>query len=71
MIKTIENPPEVWDILKKLFQVTLSFAKAQIEAGADIITIADHATRDLYSPYSNPLYVSESDRIINNTTFRY
>ena len=52
LIKTIEKPLEVKDILRKLCEVTLKFAKAQIEAGADIVTIADHATRDLCSPDS-------------------
>jgi len=57
LIKTIESPREVKDILKKLSQITLTFAKAQIEAGADIITIADHATRDLCSPDSYKEYL--------------
>ena len=52
LIKTIDNPDEVKDILKKLSGITVKFAEAQIEAGADIITIADHATRDLCSPES-------------------
>jgi len=52
LIKTIDDPQEAKDILNKLIQVPLKFAKAQIEAGADIITIADHATRDLCSPES-------------------
>jgi MtaA/CmuA family methyltransferase len=50
LIKTITNPDEVRDILKKLIEVTLRFADAQIKAGADIITVADHATKDLCSP---------------------
>jgi [methyl-Co(III) methanol-specific corrinoid protein]:coenzyme M methyltransferase len=50
LIKTIDNPGEVRDILRKLSEVTVKFAEAQIEAGADIITLADHATRDLCSP---------------------
>jgi [methyl-Co(III) methanol-specific corrinoid protein]:coenzyme M methyltransferase len=50
LIKTITNPGEVNDILKKLTEITLKFADAQIEAGADIITVADHATKDLCGP---------------------
>jgi len=50
LIKTITNPVEVHDILNKLTKVTLRFADAQIQAGADIITVADHATKDLCSP---------------------
>src|SRR4030043_1018776 len=47
LIKTIDNPSEVQDILRKLSEVTLLFADAQVNAGADIITVGDHATMDL------------------------
>ena len=50
LIKTQDNPSEVKDILRKLSEVTLLFADAQINAGADVLTIADHATMDLCSP---------------------
>jgi [methyl-Co(III) methanol-specific corrinoid protein]:coenzyme M methyltransferase len=36
--------------MEKLMPVTLMFARAQIEAGADCLLVADHATRDLCSP---------------------
>ena len=52
LIKTITGPDEVNDILNKLKSITIKFARAQIDAGADIITVADHATRDLCSPDS-------------------
>ncbi len=52
LIKTITDPIEVRHILDKLSKVTIKFANAQVEAGADIITVADHATRDLCSPQS-------------------
>ena len=50
LIKTIDAPGELRSILGKLMEVTLRFADAQIKAGADVITVADHATRDLCSP---------------------
>jgi [methyl-Co(III) methanol-specific corrinoid protein]:coenzyme M methyltransferase len=50
LIKTITEPDEVKRILEKLLPVTLEFARAQIEAGADCLLLADHATRDLCSP---------------------
>ena len=50
LIKTIDAPNELRSILGKLMEVTLRFADAQIKAGADVITVADHATRDLCSP---------------------
>jgi len=37
-------------ILDRLLPVTIAFAAAQIEAGADCILLADHATRDLCGP---------------------
>ena len=50
LIKTITSPKEVKDILNRLSKITVKFANAQVEAGADIITVADHATKDLCSP---------------------
>ncbi len=50
LIKTITDREEVKSILSKLSEITLEFARAQIDAGADVITVADHATRDLCSP---------------------
>jgi [methyl-Co(III) methanol-specific corrinoid protein]:coenzyme M methyltransferase len=52
LINTIENPDYVDTCLDAFCAVTAEFAGAQLEAGADIITIADHATRDLVSPES-------------------
>jgi [methyl-Co(III) methanol-specific corrinoid protein]:coenzyme M methyltransferase len=50
LIRTITEPDEVKRILEKLLPVTIQFAKAQLDAGADCILVADHATRDLCSP---------------------
>ncbi len=50
LIKTVTEPDEVKRIIEKLLPVTLAFAKAQIDAGADCLLVADHATRDLCSP---------------------
>lgn len=36
--------------MRKLIEVTVAFANAQIDAGADTICLADHCTRDLCSP---------------------
>jgi len=46
----ILSPDKVKLFLDKLKEVTIMFGKAQIKAGADAITIADHATGDLISP---------------------
>ncbi len=50
LIGTIDDPDNTRRILEKLTPVTVAFANAQFEAGADCICLADHATRDLCSP---------------------
>ena len=50
LMDTILDPDKVRRFLDKLKVVTLLFAQAQIEAGADAICLADHATGDLVSP---------------------
>lgn len=49
LMMTIDDPAQVGDILRRLQPVAVLFAKAQLEAGADAITLADHATGDLVS----------------------
>lgn len=50
LIGTIDDPAATRRILDALLPVTIAFAQAQIDAGADCILLADHATRDLCSP---------------------
>jgi [methyl-Co(III) methanol-specific corrinoid protein]:coenzyme M methyltransferase len=50
LIGTLDDPDQTRRILDRLLPVTLRFARAQIDAGADCILLADHATRDLCSP---------------------
>ena len=50
LIGTIDDPDQTHRILERLLEVPLAFARAQIDAGADCIVLADHATRDLCSP---------------------
>lgn len=50
LIETITDPPMVKEFLDKFKEISIKFAEAQLEAGADIITIADHITADLASP---------------------
>ena len=59
LIQTITDPDEVKRILEKLLLVTLQFAQAQLDAGADCLLLADHATRDLCSPDSYREFLSE------------
>jgi [methyl-Co(III) methanol-specific corrinoid protein]:coenzyme M methyltransferase len=50
LVNTLLNPDMIFRTIDKLKQVTLWYAQAQIQAGADCLLIADHATRDLCSP---------------------
>ncbi|MDP7636181.1 MAG: uroporphyrinogen decarboxylase family protein [Phycisphaerae bacterium] len=50
LITTIEDPDKTRRILQRLIPVTVQFANAQIDAGADCVLLGDHATRDLCSP---------------------
>jgi MtaA/CmuA family methyltransferase len=59
LIKTITEPDEVKRILEKLLPVTVQFARAQLDAGADCILLADHATRDLCSPRTYEKFLQE------------
>jgi [methyl-Co(III) methanol-specific corrinoid protein]:coenzyme M methyltransferase len=50
LMGTLDDPAGTREIIERLTPATLAFARAQIEAGADCILLADHATRDLCSP---------------------
>ncbi len=50
LIATITEPDAVKRAMRRLIEVTVRFGRAQIDAGADALTLADHATRDLCRP---------------------
>jgi len=50
LINTLLKPDAVRRAMDRLKEVTVEFALAQIEAGADALCLGDHATRDLCSP---------------------
>lgn len=50
LLWTLTDPNKVRQFLDRLKEVTITFAKAQLQSGADIVVIADHATGDLVSP---------------------
>lgn len=52
LLDTIENPDKVKQFLDLLKEVSVAFANAQLESGADVITLADHLTGDLLGPYA-------------------
>jgi [methyl-Co(III) methanol-specific corrinoid protein]:coenzyme M methyltransferase len=49
LMMTIDEPIKAAECLRRLKEVTVAFALAQISAGADAVTVADHATGDLVS----------------------
>ncbi len=59
---TIKDPPKVHAILDRLKEVTVIFARAQIEAGADALTLGDHITADLIRPDAYPTFLAEIHR---------
>jgi [methyl-Co(III) methanol-specific corrinoid protein]:coenzyme M methyltransferase len=50
LMATLIEPDAVKRAMRTLIEVTVAFANAQIEAGAEAVTLADHCTRDLCSP---------------------
>ncbi len=49
LMETITAPHKVRAFLERLQEISVVFGKAQIEAGADSLCLADHATGDLVS----------------------
>ncbi len=49
LIGTIDNPRDTIRALESLKELTILFGQAQIDAGADVLTLPDHATGDLVS----------------------
>jgi len=42
---------KVVNMMRQLMPVTIAFARAQFQAGADVVVLADHVTGDLAGPY--------------------
>ena len=51
-------------MLEQLMPVTIAFAKAQFQAGADVVVLADHATGNLVGPYHYQEYLLPLHKII-------
>ena len=62
LMGTLDDPEQTRRILDALVPVTLQFARAQIEAGADCLLLGDHATRDLCSPMAYRDFLQEIHR---------
>lgn len=52
LMETITEPDKVNGFLDNLKEVCVLFGAAQIQAGADVLCIADHATGDLVGPWT-------------------
>jgi len=50
LMATLLDPDAVKRAMRNLIEVTVAFANAQVDCGADAITLGDHCTRDLCSP---------------------
>ena len=50
LMMTLDDPDDVHRILRALLPLPELFAREQFEAGADAVTLADHATGDLVAP---------------------
>jgi [methyl-Co(III) methanol-specific corrinoid protein]:coenzyme M methyltransferase len=68
LLMSLDDPDMTKRILDKLKEVTVLFGVAQIEAGADALTLPDHATGDLvsgeyYARYLKDLHIEFVERI--------
>lgn len=49
LLMSLDDPDKMMVCLEKMKEITIQFGVAQIEAGADALTLPDHATGDLVS----------------------
>ncbi len=68
LLMTLDQPDEVKRSLAILKEVTVQFGNAQLEAGADALTLPDHATGDLvrarcYRDFLQEIHAELVDRI--------
>ncbi len=66
LINTILDPDAVKRAMAGLKEVAVIFGRAQIEAGADVLCLADHATRDLCSPETYRDFLLETHQYLNS-----
>lgn len=66
LMDTITERERTLGFLNAFKQVSTVFAEAQFEAGADVVTIADHATADLVSPLAYKDLLLPIHRELNN-----
>ena len=64
LIDTVTNPSKIKKTIDILSDITIAFANAQIEAGADCILLGDHATADLCSPAAYDIFLKETHAML-------
>lgn len=68
LLMSLDDEGKTREVLDKLKEVTVAFGVAQMEAGADALTLPDHATGDLvsgeyYKRYLKDLHIEMVERI--------
>ncbi|MEO7649413.1 MAG: MtaA/CmuA family methyltransferase [Bryobacteraceae bacterium] len=68
LLLSLDDPGKTKQVLDKLKEVTIQFGLAQIEAGADALTLPDHATGDLvsgeyYLRYLRDMHIEFAERL--------
>lgn len=64
LMDTLRDPGKVHAILERLAEITVTFGKAQIEAGADALNVCEHITADLVRPEAYERYLLKVDQAI-------
>jgi [methyl-Co(III) methanol-specific corrinoid protein]:coenzyme M methyltransferase len=59
LVATLTEPEAVRKAMRTLMKVTIAFGKAQLDAGADALCLADHCTRDLCAPQAYRDFLAE------------
>ena len=65
LMQTLLDPDGVKAAMRTLMEVTVQFGLAQIDAGADVLCLADHATRDLCRPEAYRDFLMDSHAELN------
>ncbi len=68
LLLSLDDPGKTKQVLDKLKEVTIQFGLAQFEAGADALTLPDHATGDLvsgeyYARYLRDMHIEFAERM--------
>jgi len=68
LLMSLDDPGKTKQVLDKLKQVTIEFGLAQFEAGADALTLPDHATGDLvsgeyYNRYLRDMHIEFAEKL--------